>query len=87
MEYFTSHFANFATADILIRSGSCLKSYDLSIVLKYEIFKYVFPSNLCLWPNILCTICKFMESSSAEELKEKSKNPFLFFFRCSGVVY
>lgn len=39
MEYFTSYFANFATADILIRSGSCLKSYDLSIVLKYEIFK------------------------------------------------
>lgn len=45
MEYFTSHIGSFATADILIWSGSCLKSSDLSIVLKYELFKYVFPSN------------------------------------------
>lgn len=45
MEYFTSHFASFAAADFLIWSGSCLKSYKLSIVLKYELYKHVFPSN------------------------------------------
>lgn len=45
MEYFTSHVASFATADNLIWSGSCLKSSDLSIVLKYGLFKYAFPNN------------------------------------------